>query len=53
MLKKIENIIESMNNDTLPFESGTFDFRFDFLNIFPLNGTEISSKPVSYSEFLV
>ena len=31
----------------------TFDFRFRILNIFSLNGTEISSKPVSYSKFFV
>ena len=42
-----------MNNGTLPFESDAFDFRFCILNIFSLNGTEISSKPVSYSEFFV
>ena len=32
---------------------GTFDFCFYILNIFSLYGTEITSKPVSYSEFFV
>ena len=44
------------NNDTLPFELGTFDlgtFDFRILNIFSLDGTEISSEPVSYSEIFV
>ena len=33
--------------------SDTFDFRFRILNIFSLNGMEISSKPVLRSEFFV
>ena len=33
-----------------PFKSGTFDFGFRILNILSLNVTEISSKPVSFSE---
>ena len=31
---------------------GTFDFLFRILNIFSLNGMEISSKLILYSEFL-
>ena len=37
------------NNETLPFELDTFNFRFRILNIFSLNGTEISFKSVLYS----
>ena len=40
------------NYDCLPFVSGTSDFHFRMLNIFLLNGTEISSKPILYPEFL-
>ena len=40
------------NNNKCCYESGNFDFHFRILNIFSLNGTEISSKLVSYSAFL-
>ena len=57
MLKNNEKIIiksmKNKNNDTLPFESGTFDIRFRILNTFSLNEREISSKTVSYSELFV
>ena len=41
----------SYENDILLLNSGIFDFRI--LNIFSFLGTEMSSKPVSYSEFFI